>query len=169
MEIYDAIITRRSIRKFSSIPIENNILEKLLKAAMYAPSARNTRSWHFILCTERETLNKIPLAHPHAKMCLEAQAVIVVCGDLSIEPSVEYNAINCSAATQNILLASHEMGIGSVWLGVFPRPERVEGVTNLFHLPSNIVPVSMIALGYPAEEKNIPERFEMDKIHYNKW
>lgn len=169
METYEAIITRRSIRKFNSTPIEKGILEKLLKAGMYAPSARNMQSWHFILITDRETLDKIPDAHPHAGMCREASAVIAVCGDLNIEPGIEYNAINCSAATQNILLAAHELGIGSVWLGVYPRADRVEGVTKLLGLPSNIVPVSMIALGYPNEVKETPNRFIRERIHYNKW
>jgi nitroreductase len=169
METYQAILTRRSIRKFKSTPIETGILEKLLKAGMYAPSARNTQSWHFVLVTEREVLDKIPDAHPHAKMCYEAGAVIVVCGDLGIEPGAEYNAINCSAATENILLAAHELGIGSVWLGVYPNPDRIVGVTKLLSLPSNIVPVSMIALGYPDEIKETPSRFIQERIHYNKW
>jgi len=169
METYKAIIERRSIRKFIPDPIEENVLQKLLKAGMYAPSARNTQSWHFILCTERELLNKIPDFHPYAKMCYEAPAAIVVCGDLTIEPSAEYNAINCSAATQNILLAAYELGIGSVWLGVYPRPERLEGITELFRLPPHIIPVSVIVLGYPGEKKEIPERFVKEKIHYNKW
>jgi nitroreductase len=169
METYKAIITRRSIRTFIDKPIDDLLLEKILKAGMYAPSARNLQPWHFILCTRREILDKIPEAHPHAKMCYEAQAAVVVCGDLSIEPSVEYNAINCSAATQNILLAAHELGLGSVWLGVYPRPDRVEGITRLFKLPHDIVPVSIVALGYPGEEKEIPDRFNKDRIHLNKW
>ena len=169
METYHAILTRRSIRKFTDTPIEANILQRLLKAGMYAPSARNTQSWHFILITEREILDKIPDAHPYANMCLEANAVIVVCGDLDIEPSPEYNAINCSAATENILLAAHELGIGTVWLGVYPKPDRVEGATKLLGLPSKIVPISMIALGYPDEVKETPDRFLKERIHYNKW
>lgn len=169
METYKAIITRRSIRVFIDKPIDDLLLEKILKAGMYAPSARNLQSWHFILCNRREILDKIPDAHPHAKMCYEAQAAIVVCGDLSIEPSVEYNTINCSAATQNILLAAHELGLGSVWLGVYPRADRVEGITKLFRLPGDIVPVSIVALGYPGEEKDIPERFNKERIHFNKW
>lgn len=169
METYKAIISRRSIRRFTNTPIEGNILERLIKAGMYAPSARNTQSWHFILCTERELLNKIPDAHPYAKMCYEAQAAIIVCGDLTIEESAEYNAINCSAATQNILLAAYDLGIASVWLGVYPRPDRVEGVTKLLRLPSIILPISIIALGYPGEEKETPDRFIKERIHYNKW
>jgi len=169
MDTYKAIITRRSIRVFIDKPVDDLILEKIIKAGMYAPSARNMQSWHFILCTRREILDQIPDAHPHAKMCYEAQAAVVTCGDLSIEPSMEYNAINCSAATQNMLLAAHEFGLGSVWLGVYPRPDRVEGITKLFRLPSGIVPVSIIALGYPGEDKDIPDRFNKDKIHLNKW
>jgi nitroreductase len=169
METYEAIITRRSIRKFTDKPIEKSTLEKLIKAGMYAPSARNMQSWHFVLITERELLNRIPQVHPYAQMCLEAQAVIIVCGDLTIEEGKEYNAINCSAATQNILLAAHELGIGSVWLGVYPRTDRIEGITGLLKLPSNIIPVSIIALGYPGEEKETPDRFIEERIHRNKW
>lgn len=169
METYEAIMSRRSIRKFTKKPIDKSVYEKLIKAGMYAPSARNMQSWHFVLITERELLDKIPYAHPNAAMCSEAQAAIIVCGDLTIEESAEYNAINCSAATQNILLAAQDLGIGSVWLGVYPRADRVAGITNLLKLPPNIIPVSIIALGYPGEEKGIPDRFIKERIHQNKW
>ena len=169
METYKAILTRRSIRKFRYAPIKTSTLEKLLKAGMYAPSARNTQSWQFVVITSRKILKDIPKVHPYSKMCRTAGAAIIVCADLRIESSLKYNSLNCANASMNILLAAHEMGLGSVWMGVYPRPARIKDVTKLLNLPSNIVPISIIALGKPDEKKEIPDRFNKDRIHINKW
>jgi nitroreductase len=169
MDLMDAIIKRRSIRQYADKPVEDEKITEILKAAMYAPSARNYQSWHFVVCNKREILDEIPNVHPYAEMAKQATAAILVCGDLTIEPSVEYNAVNCSAATQNILLSAHNLGLGSVWLGVYPRKERMEGLTKLFNLPEDIIPVSLVMLGYPNEMKSTPERFRQDRVHLNEW
>ena len=169
MKVFEAIRNRRSIRKYLDKNIPDDIVDKLLEAAMYAPSARNERSWHFIVINKRELLDEITKVHPYSSMLKQAPLAILVCGDTSIEPSVEYNAINCSAATQNILLAAYEMGLGTCWLGVFPRQDRVAGLTKLFNLPGNIIPISLVAVGYPDETKETPERFMKDRVRYNSW
>jgi nitroreductase len=169
METLEAIRTRRSIRKFTSEPIEDETVNKLLEAAMYAPSARDTQSWHFIVVTMKELLHRIPRVHPHANMAYEAPLAILVCGDLNIEHITEYNAINCAAATENLLLAAHDLGLGGVWLGVYPRLERMEPLVKLFELPENIIPISLIVLGYPNEKHSAPQRFKKSRIHFNKW
>lgn len=169
METIEAILTRRSIRKFTNQVIDKETIELILKAAMYAPSARNTQSWQFIILTDRKILNAIPKIHPYASMMHEATLAILVCGDKTSEPSEGYINTNCSAATQNILLAAHALGIGSVWLGVYPREERMKGMTDLFGLPENIIPISLIALGCPNEKITQPERFKKERIHYEKW
>jgi len=92
-----------------------------------------------------------------------------VCGDSGIEKNTGYLALNCAAATENILLAAHSIGLGAVWLGVFPREERVSKLKDLLKLPDSIIPVSLVAIGYPAEEKSRPERFHPGKIHLNQW
>ena len=169
METLNAIFTRRSIRKFLDRTIPGELIQEVIKAGMYAPSARNTQPWHFIVINERKLLNKIPAIHPFADMCYQASHAILVCGDSQIEKLEGYVAINCAAATQNILLAAHDKGLGAVWLGVYPRKERMEPVAKMFELPENIIPVSLIALGYPAEIKDSPERFKEERIHCNKW
>jgi nitroreductase len=169
MEIFEAIYNRRSIRKFEQKPVEEEKIHEILKSAMYAPTARNTQSWQFIVITNRELLDGIRHVHPYAAMLAETPLAILVCGDKTCDPNEGYLNTNCSAATQNLLLASYALGLGSVWLGVYPREERIKGLVNVLKLPGHILPISLIALGYPAEKKEKPERFSSEKIHFNKW
>ena len=169
METLEAIHTRRSIRKFTGKDIPEELITKLLEAAMFAPSARNTQPWHFVAVNDRKILDKIPHVHPYAEMCYEAGAAILVCGDSGIEKLEGYLALDCAAASQNILLAAHDLGLGAVWLGVYPRKERMEPLAGLFNLPQTVIPISLIALGYPAEKISPPERFNEERIHFNKW
>lgn len=169
MKVIDAIMNRRSIRKYQSKPIEQEAFDILLQSAMYAPTARDTQSWQFLVIREKANLEKIIEVHPYAKMLKYAAAAILVCGDIEREENLGYLNTNCSAATQNILLSAHALGIGSVWLGVYPREERMEALKKLFQLPGNIVPVSLISLGYPDEIKPLPDRFDQGKIHYETW
>jgi nitroreductase len=169
METLKAISTRRSIRQFTSQEISEDLVEKILRAAMQAPSARNYQPWQFIITNDRTILDKIPQVHPYAEMMVQAALAILVCGDLKLEKSVEYCAVNCSAATQNILLAAHDLGLGAVWLGIYPREERIKGLKNLFNLPDHIIPISLIACGHPAEKLPAEERFKKERIHRNKW
>ncbi len=169
MELNEAILTRRSIRRFTDEPVERKEIEEIIKAAMYAPSAKNLQPWHFVAIDDREILDKITDIHPFAKMTKQSPVALLICGDLDIDPSVGYNAINCAAATQNALLKIHDMGLGAVWLGIYPREERMEGISKLVNLPENIVPISLIALGHTEETKDTPDRFLPDRIHYNGW
>ena len=169
METLKTIFTRRSIRHFTNKPIGRNLVGDILKAAMYAPSARNYQPWHFIVVDEKSTLLKIPGVHPYAEMCKEAALAILVCGDTIIEQTTEYITLDCAAASQNILLAAHSLGLGSVWLGVYPKEERMKGMIDLFGLPENIIPISLIVLGYPAEHREVDDRFIPSRVHYNGW
>jgi len=168
-DFIDIILTRRSIRKFKPDIIAEETTIKLLKAAMYAPSARNTLSWQFLITNDRKTLDTLADIHPYGKMLKEAPLAIIVVGDKTLENNEGYLAINCAAATQNILLAAHAEKLGAVWLGVYPKQERMFSISGLFLLPPDIIPFSLIAIGYPNEEKPFPHRFFPDKIHYNKW
>ncbi|MCK4345172.1 MAG: nitroreductase family protein [Bacteroidales bacterium] len=169
MEVIEAILTRRSIRKYSWEKITDNQIEIILKAAMYAPSAMNQQPWHFIVIDDREKLNLIMEVHPYSKMLKEAGLAILVCGDERLQLSKGYWVVDCGAATQNLLLAAHGIGLGAVWLGVHPREERKSGIRKIFHLPDHIQPFSLISIGYPAEEKPVPERFKPERIHKNTW
>ncbi|MFP4059104.1 MAG: nitroreductase family protein [Bacteroidota bacterium] len=167
MNIMDILINRRSIRKYKNEKIERDTLEELVKAGMYAPSAVNKQPWHFIIVDDPLIMNRIADVHPNAQMLRHAAAAIVVVADKEASHGGVYWPLDCSAATQNILLAAHGKGLGSVWLGVYPREERVKGLNDIFNLPEGKIAFSAISLGYPAEEKPVPERFHMEKIHFN--
>ncbi len=169
MEFHEGLITRRSIRTYTPDKIEYSQVEDIVKAGMYAPSAVNCQPWHFIILDDREIFQKIMDIHPYSKMLKNAQYAIVVLGDEELQHGPGYWVVDCAAATQNILLAAHAKGIGSVWLGLHPREQRKKGIKELFNLPEHIHPFSIISLGYPGEEKEQPDRFKKDRIHYNQW
>jgi len=169
MDAQEVILTRRSIRKYKSGEISEKQMEQILRAGMQAPSARNIQPWHFIVIKERDILDQIPRFHPYSSMILEAPVAIAVCGDLNEEPSIDYINQNCSAATENMLLAAHSMGLGGVWLGIQPRKDRIKGIKELLELPDRIAPVSLIVLGYPDEKKGPVDRYRPDRVHFNRW
>ncbi|MBI9054571.1 MAG: nitroreductase family protein [Bacteroidales bacterium] len=169
MELIEGIFSRRSIRKYKEGEVTQDQINTIVKAGMYAPSARNQQPWHFIVIKNKETLTQIREAHPYAQMLLNAQLAIVVCGDENLELSKGYWVVDCSAATQNILLAAHGIGLGAVWLGVHPREERKNEISKLLGLPNHIQPLSLVSIGHPGEEKEDPERFKPERIHYNAW
>lgn len=169
MDAMEAILRRRSIRKYRPEPVEPEKVTKLLAAAMAAPSAGNEQPWHFLVVTERARLNAIPEVHPYAQMLKEAPLAIVVCGDEQLEKHQGYWVQDCAAAVQNILVAATGMGLGSVWLGVHPREDRVRAVRALLGVPAHVVPLAIVALGYGAEEKGPAERYNDGRVHREKW
>ncbi len=169
MDVYETILTRRSIRKYKKQPIPEEVIEKLLHAGFCAPSAGNQQPWHFVILDDRKILNVIHTFHPSARMLTEADKAILVCGDLHLEKFKGYWMIDCAAATENILLAGHSLGLGCCWLGLYPREGRVLGMRKLLQLPAHIIPFSLISLGYPAESKPSEERYHNERIHRNKW
>jgi len=170
MELFEGLFSRRSIRKYTGEKIDEEVIRSMIKAGMYAPSANNRRPWHFIIVDEREILDKIMKVHPYSSMLSEASHAVIVCGDEKLENGPGYYIIDCSAATQNILLAAHALGYGAVWLGVEPRSERKHAIRQIFGLPDHIYPVSIISIGVPVKiPEKIPSRFEPVKIRKNKW
>jgi nitroreductase len=169
MDAFEVILTRRSIRKYKKQAIPEQIIQNLLQAACNAPSAGNQQPWQFVLLDDRKILNVIHTFHPSAKMLAEADKALLVCGDLNLEKFKGYWMIDCAAATQNILLAAHSLGLGACWLGLYPREGRVAGMRKLLRLPSNIIPFALVSLGYPAEIKSREERYNPSRIHHNKW
>ena len=163
------IFERRSIRKYSKLPISDDDIEKLLRAAMAAPSAGNQQTWEFIIIKDKNILDGITKFHPYSQMLKEAQLAIVVCADLDKEKHIGYWVQDCSAATENILIEAQHLGLGSVWLGIYPREDRVKGLKELLKLPASVIPLSIVSLGYPAEKKEPSERYDKLKIHINKW
>ena len=151
MNAIEAIFSRRSIRKYTDQPVPEQFLETLLKAAMSAPSAGNEQPWQFVVIRERQTLDAIPDIHPHSAMLKEAPLAIVVCGDLKLEKHQGYWVQDCSAATENLLVAAQALGLGAVWLGVYPREDRVQGLKRLLQLPQLVIPLCIVSVGFPAE------------------
>jgi len=164
-----SILTRRSIRRFTAQPVSDEIIQELLHAAMSAPSAGNEQPWEFVVITDRKILDEIPKVHPYAQMCREAPAAILVCSDVTRESHQGFWVQDCSAATENILIAANDKGLGAVWVGVYPREDRVEGLRKLVGLPAYIIPFALIPVGYPAETKPPSGRFDPSRVHENKW
>jgi len=169
MELMDAIMSRRSIRNYAKKPLSEQDVQDLLKAAMAAPSAGNCQPWHFLVINDHAVMDKIPEFHPHAKMLHDASLAIAVCWDREKELADGYGIQDCAAAIENILLAAHAKGLGAVWLGIFPREQRINALKKLLGLPENIMPLSVVSIGYPAETKPPADRFDESKIHYNRW
>ncbi|MGM0500924.1 MAG: nitroreductase family protein [Bacillota bacterium] len=165
----EEIFTRRSIRNYTNQEIEEEKIKLLLKAAMAAPSAGNEQPWQFIVVDDKQIMEEIMEFHDYATMLKEAPAAIVVCGDKSLEKYENYWVQDCAAATQNILLEAESEGLGAVWLGVHPVEKRVNGVRELFELPEQIMPFSIIALGYPQQQKEKNDRYLEERVHYNSW
>ncbi len=169
MELFEAILTRRSIRTFSDKPVDDELLHKLLEAAMLAPSAGNQQSWHFIVVKERELLDQVVTFHPFAKMLTKASVAIVVCGDPEGKKWPAFWPQDCSAATQNLLLAARGLGLGSVWTSIYPIEERVQGARKLFGIPESVIPFAIVPIGWPDAEFRKADRFKPQLIHQNKW
>ena len=171
METLEAIHTRRSIRKYTGQSIAPEVLDQILAAAMMAPSARNEQAWQFVVVQNRDTLGALSKISPYAAMAQHAAAAIVVCGDTQRETvaNLNYWVIDCSAATQNMLLAAHALGLGAVWTAVYPRAERIAALRQVLPLPDHIIPLCLVPLGYPAETRGPVDRFDRGCIHYEKW
>jgi len=169
MDTLEAIFTRRSIRSFTDERVSEADLHDLLKAGMQAPSARNEQPWHFVVIDDRELLHAIPEFHPHSKMLYEAPLAILVCSDRKLETKRASWLQDCSAATENILLAAHAKGLGGVWLGIFPDAERVKGMQELLSLPEDVRPVALLAIGHPSVKVEPEDRFKESRVHRNRW
>lgn len=164
-----SIIQRRSIRKFTNQELTKDEILELLKAGMYAPSAGNAQPWEFIVSDNKEDFEQIMSIHKYAHMLKTASHIIVICANLKEERFEGYFPQDCSACIQNILLQAHDMGLGSVWLGVYPDNERIEKFTEIFNLPEHVLPFGVVALGHPDEDKKVPERFKEEKIYFGKY
>ena len=167
----DFIFSRSSIRKYEDREVPDTMIQDLLEAAMAAPSAVAKDPWHFIVLKERQNLDKLADILTHGQMLRQATAAFVVCGDITqAHCELEsYMLQDLSAAVENILLAANVLGLGTCWLGVHPRPERMEGIKNMFALPDNIIPMCGIAIGWPKDKPGDRTRFNQDKIHRETW
>jgi nitroreductase len=166
----DFIFKRRSIRKFTDQPISEEDITLLLQAGMAAPTAMNARPWEFVVVTDEEIIQQLRNSLVFGKH--NPAAVIAVCGNTLVSKakvSGRFWVQDCSAATENILLAATALGLGSVWVGVYPVAMFVRRVSEVLDLPRNVTPLGVIYLGYPAEEKEPRTQYDVRKVHWQKY
>lgn len=169
--VIENIMTRTSVRSFTGQPVGSDTLDVLVKAGMAAPTAQNSQPWAFVVVTEQEVLDSLMSGHPYSHL-QTAAAAIVVCGDM--ERAIEgvgrdYWIQDCSAATENILLAAHAYGLGAVWCGVYPNPDRIPEVKRVLALPDAIMPLNIITLGHPASDNAPKDKWNPSNVHYQQW
>ena len=169
MELMEAIMGRRSVRQYDETkPVTDKDLKTILTAAMYAPSAMNKRPWEFVVIRDEQTLEQIREIHPHAGFITEAGTAVAVCGNTE-QAYGGYAAIDVALATQNLMLAAHDLGYGSCYCGTHSDEAWAEQIRQWLNLPDNIEMYGLIVIGTPLKDKETPERFEENKIHYNVW
>ena len=164
---------RKSVRSYTDQPVSREQLDTLVRAGMAAPTGRDMRPWKFIVIDDAAALQTLAKQLPYAKMLTEAQAAIVVCGDMGVKDDQGKSSTNwvmdCSAATENILLAAESMGLGAVWTGVYPYEERLNAVNAALKLPEEIIPLNVIPIGYPKGNPQPKDKYNADNVHYNGW
>lgn len=166
-ELIKTIFARRSIRKYSPKLVSEEDVKTILEAAMAAPSSSNRKPWHFVVVTDRVILDKLAKVHPYGKMLFDAPLCMAVCGDKTISPRSWVQ--DCSAATENILLAVTALGLGAVWLGVHPIESRVDPISKVLKIPGYIVPLNLVSIGHPAEEKEPRTQYDEERVHNEYW
>lgn len=169
MDIIDGILSRRSIRKYTAEPVSEEDIQILLKCAMQAPSAKNEQPWHFVVVTDQELRQKLAHTSDYTHMAADAPLLIVVCADETEDKRGGFWIQDCSAATQNLLLAAHGKNLGAVWCGVYPIEDRIAKIRENLNLPQNITPLGLICIGHPAQSPKPAERFIAARVHYQKW
>ena len=170
------IMSRKSVRSYSDRKVTDEQIMTLLKAAMAAPSGRNVQPWRFVVLTDKNVMRGLSESLPYAKMLANAQLAIVVCGDTTYRNRKTGEIVpnnlwvdDCSAATENLLLAAESMGLGAVWTAAYPYPERYDAVRAALGLPDNIMPLCVVPIGYPSGDEKPKDKFKPENIHFNKW
>lgn len=172
METLKAILERRSIRKYTGDLIDREKLITLVKAGMAAPSSRDTRHFHFVIVDDQPLIDDLTDGLPYSKMLGTARHAIVVVSDLSVAHGgmeTDYWAQDCAAASQNILLAAQDLGLGACWTGIHPREDRVELIKKMLEIPDPFRPLCVIAVGVPTGEEKPRDKFDPTHVFVNKW
>ena len=163
------IMTRTSIRQYTNEPVSKADIETMLRAGMAAPTAVNKQPWHFVAVTNKEKLAELA---GRRGMLKQAGVAIVVCGNLDKAmqgKAQEFWIQDCSAATENILLAANALGLGAVWTGCYPMEDRGAEVSKVLKLPETIVPLCVIAIGHPAEQPTPKDKWKPENVSYNEF
>jgi len=167
----DVFLARRSVRHYQKKQIPPQMITDILEAAMAAPSAVARDPWHFIIVRDKDILESIADGLPNGKMLIDAAAAIVVCGDIekAHDKQESYLLQDCSAAIENIVLAATALGIGTCWLGIHPRPDRISHIRKALGIPAGIIPVAAVSMGWPTKMPPPRTRFEASLVHTEKW
>lgn len=166
------IMTRSSVRNYTPQPIGSDTVEMILRAGMAAPTAADKRPWAFVAVTDKSVRDTLSKRLPYAKMAAQAPLLIAVCGNKGRAlpgEGADFWVQDCSAATENVLLAAHALGLGAVWTGVYPIPEREQAVREVLALPDSIVPLSLVCIGHPAAPVAPKDKWNPADIHYNRF
>ena len=168
---YQSILTRCSVRRFTPQALTDEQTTAILHAAMAAPSGVNRQPWEFIVIDDPTLLKALADVLPYAKMTANAPLAIVVCANTDrMLTGVDSNLWeqDCSAASENILLAAHALGLGGVWTCLYPHPERIDPVKKILNIGSNLIPFNLIPIGYPADSHTPMDKWHPDRVHFNK-
>lgn len=170
-EAYMSILSRVSVRRYTDQPVSSDQMSAILHAAMSAPSGVNKQPWEFIVVDNRELLSQLADALPYAKMTAEAPVAIVVCGNrerfLDGVDDVLWEQ-DLSAASENILLAAHAIGLGGVWTCIYPHEERISPVRSILNIPDNLIPFNLIPIGYPEKEHAPMDKWHSERVYQNR-
>lgn len=166
-DLLDLMYERRSVRDFSDEPVTNEQVGAMLKAAMAAPSAMDLRPWHFVVVHKRKTLDKLASVHKYAYMLEKAPLAVVVCGDQEI--SERHWVEDTCVATQNLLLAATALGLGGVWISLYPKKKHQKYVRDLLDIPVHVGVLCILAVGQPAEQKKAGTKYNPDRVHQEEW
>ena len=169
--VLENIHSRKSVRQYTAEPVSQEDIETLLRAAMAAPSAVNFQPWRFVVLNEREQLDALAEHLPYAKMITQAPLAIVVCGETLWMGGSEnpFWAQDCSAATQNLLLAAEAIGLRAVWTAAYPDTDRCKAISEALGLPSTVQPLCVVPIGHPAGEDQPKDKWKPENIHYGRW
>ncbi len=167
----DLILNRRSVRDYTPEPVSEALLDRLLRAGMSAPTAKNTQPWSFVVVTGRQALDQLAEGLPFGKMLPKAQAAIVVCAmpELANNRSPELAVVDATCASQNILLAAEALGLGSVWVAAYPYDDRMAHVAAVLGIPREVLPLCVLPLGYPVAIKPPIDKYKPERIHHGRW
>ena len=169
MDANEAIMTRRSVRAYTSAPVADDQLHRILACGMQAPSACNEQPWQFVVVRDKALLAQVGAINPYAAYAKSAPLAILVAGDKGLDKCGGYWIEDCSACAQNMLLAAHALGLGAVWTGIYPLPERIAGFQKLFALPEAVIPMALLVVGHPASTPAPQDRFRDERVHNEKW
>ena len=165
----DAVVTRMNIRRYSDRALSQECVRRLVQAAMAAHSEGDERPWHFVVVEDLATRQRITEIHPFAHTVAQAPVAILVCGDPTLQKHAGFWVQDCAAATENILIDAQAMGLGAVWLGIYPVEGRVQNFRKLLDLPLHVVPFALAPVGYPAEHNAPKCPYDESRVHFDRW